>query len=250
MIKRSTSVCFFVVMFLGVSSYGRAQEPAPVRDLTGVWESGSANFDLDPFPEMTALGQRLYGERRPFSGSRAVAVAESNDGFRFCDPLGFPRSVFYELRGVAFAEMPDRMLMLMQYMRIWREIWTDGRELPTGVGSFEPGAPDPRYFGYSVGRWEDDYTFVVNSTGFHEDIWADETGYPISTSAQIEERYRRIDHDTLEITVTVDDPELYTQSPFVAMTETVTWDPDQDFEEQLCIPSQAIEYLNTFAPER
>ena len=248
---RSSSVYFLVILFLSLSPYGMAQEPAPIRELTGVWESGGANFDAQ-FPEMSEMterGREQFEGNRPFSGPRAGAVAESNDPFRVCDPLGFPRNVVYELRGTAFAQMPDRVVMLMQYMRHWREIWTDGRALPTNVGTYEDGAPDPRYNGYSVGRWEDDYTFVVNSTGFHEDIWADEQGHPISTNAQVEERYHRVDHDTLEVTVTINDPMNYTE-PFVTITETLNWDEDQEFEEQLCIPSQALEYIRTFAPER
>jgi hypothetical protein len=244
---RSNSVCFFVILLLSLSPYAMAQEPAPVRDLTGVWE-GEVNFDAQ-FAEMTAFGQEQFDANRPFSGPRAGAVAESNDGYRMCDPLGFPRNVHYELRGSAFAEMPGRMLMLMQYMRHWREIWTDGRELPTNAGTYELDAPDPRYNGYSVGRWEDDYTFVINTTGFHEDIWADEQGHPISVDAQIEERYHRVDHDNLELTVTINDPINYTE-PFMSLNETLRWDEDQEFEEQLCIPSQALEYIRTFAPER
>ena len=248
MVMRSSRLCFFVVLFLSLSPYGMSQEAAPVRELTGVW-NGSAVMDLEPVPEMTEWGREQFEAARPFRGPRAVAVAESNDGFRMCDPLGFPRNVFYELRGVEFFETPNKMLMLFQYQRIWREIWTDGRELPTNVGTYEPGAPDPTYLGYAVGRWVDDYTFVVNSTGFHEAAWSDPEGHPRSVSARIEERYRRNDHDTLEVTVTIDDPVAYTE-PFLAMRQVLRWDPDQEFEEQFCIPSEALEYMRTFAPRR
>ena len=248
MIGRSSFVFFFVVVFLSLPLYGAAQEPAPVRDLNGVW-NGTAVMDLEPVPEMTDWGQERFDAAKPFRGPRAVAVSESNDDFRMCDPLGFPRNIFYELRGVEFLEAPKKMLMLFQYGRIWREIWTDGRELPTNVGTYETGAPDPAYLGYAVGRWEDDHTFVVNSTGFHEAPWSDPEGHPRSASARIEERYRRSDHDTLEVTVTIDDPVAYTE-PFVAMNQVLSWDPDQEFEEQFCIPSEAIEYMSTFAPER
>ena len=247
MIRRSSGTCL-LVLFLSLSLYGAAQERAPVRDINGVW-NGAAVMDLEPFPEMTEWGQERFDAARPFRGPRAVVVSDSNDGFRMCDPLGFPRSVFYELRGVEFLETSNKMLMMFQYHRTFREIWTDGRELPTNVGTYEQGAPDPAYLGYAVGRWEDDTTFVVNSTGFHEGAWSDPEGHPRSVSARIEERYRRIDQDTLEITVTIDDPVAYTE-PFVAMKQVITWDPDQEFEEQFCIPSEALEYISTFAPER
>ena len=56
------------------------------------------------------------------------------------------------------------------FMNIWREVWTDGRALPT---NFARGADahDPTYNGYSVGRWEDDYTFVVDTTGMAPETW-------------------------------------------------------------------------------
>ena len=34
------------------------------------------------------------------------------------------------------------------------------------------------------------------------------------------------------------------------MRQVISWDPDQEFEEQFCIPSEALEYIRTFAPER
>ncbi len=83
-----------------------------------------------------------------------------------CDPLGFPRNMVFELRGIAFATMPDRILVLNQYQRAWREIWMDGRELPKNVGGTAKDAPDPRYYGYSAGHWEGDNTLVVETTGW------------------------------------------------------------------------------------
>ena len=37
-------------------------------------------------------------------------------------------------------------------------------------------------------------------------------GHPLSTDAHIEERYQRIDQDTLEVTVTIDDSKAYTET--------------------------------------
>jgi len=64
-------------------------------------------------------------------------------------------------------------------------------------------------------------------------------------NAKVEERYRRIDHDNLEVTVTIDDPKSYTK-PFEVMKQIYTWAPLQEFEEQLCIPSEVLEYRETF----
>ena len=40
----------------------------------------------------------------------------------------------------------------------------DGRALPKNAGGDEPTAPDPRYYGYSVGHWDGDTTLVVDTT--------------------------------------------------------------------------------------
>ena len=144
-----------------------------------------------------------------------------------------------------FQETRSKMVQLFQYQRVFREIWTDGRKLPTSVGRDTADSVDPRWYGYSIGSWLDDYTFVVHSTGFNEKPWANALGHPRSVDARIEERYRRIDRDTLELTVTIDDPKAYTK-PFVAMRQQLRLSPKQEFDEQLCVPSEALEYLSTF----
>jgi hypothetical protein len=219
--------------------------PAPKRDISGVWLGTGAVPKKEPVPPMTPWGQKFFDAAKPLQGPRALPIAKTNDPLVTCDPLGFPRSILYETRSVAFEHVPRRTLELFQYQRVWRDIWTDGRKLPTNVGATKGATSDPRYYGYSVGQWVDDYTFVVNTTGFNEAAWADELGHPRSQDAKVEERYHRVDHDTLELTVTIDDPKAYTK-PFVAMRQTLTWAPKQEFEEQLCIPSEAVDYRETF----
>jgi hypothetical protein len=71
-------------------------------------------------------------------------------------------------------------------------------------------------------------------------------GRPHSTAAHFEERYRRVDMKTLEATVTVTDPETYTR-PYVAMKQMFVRADTQELEEQLCVPSEAIDYFKTIA---
>jgi hypothetical protein len=219
--------------------------PAPKRDISGVWIGPVIPRKL-PAPPMTPWAQKFFDEAKPLSGPRALPIAKTNDPLVTCDPLGFPRASVFETRGFQIEHLPKRTLELYQYQRAWRDIWTDGRPLPTNVGAARGQATaDPRYYGYSVGAWADDYTFVVNTTGFHEAAWADELGHPRSQDAKVEERYHRIDHDNLEVTVTINDPKSYT-APYVVMKQIYTWEPKQDFEEQLCIPSEAVDYRETF----
>ena len=67
----------------------------------------------------------------------------------------------------------------------------DGRPLPKAVDV--KGAPESRYYGYSVGHWENDTTLVVDTTGLDERAWLDEAGHPKSAMAKITERYNRVD---------------------------------------------------------
>ena len=234
---------------LGNTLYNKLQSggpggPAPKRDLTGSW-AGPIQIDSAVVPPpLTPLGQKLLSENKP---EAQYHVADTNDTFaRMCDPLGFPRNMVFEIRGIAFAAMPDRIVVLNQYQRAWREIWMDGRELPKDVGSTAKGAPDPRYYGYSVGRWEGDNTLVVDTTGLDEKTWLTRSGYPHTVVARVQERYVRLDHNDLQLTFTLDDPKIYTQT-FKLGTADFKWVPDQQLEEQLCIPSEMLQYLTIIA---
>ena len=218
--------------------------PAPKRELTGSW-AGPIQIDSSVVPPpLTPFGQKLLSENKP---EAQYHVADTNDTFaRMCDPLGFPRNMVFEIRGISFAAMPDRIIVLNQYQRAWREIWMDGRELPKEVGSTAKGAPDPRYYGYSVGHWEGDNTLVVDTTGLDEKTWLTRAGYPHTVAAVVHERYVRMDHNDLQLTLTLDDPKIYTQTLKLG-TADFKWIPDQQLEEQLCIPSEMLQYLTIVA---
>jgi hypothetical protein len=212
--------------------------PAPKRDFSGSW-AGPLDAKLGDVPPMTPLGKERFSANKP---ERQFHLSGSNDPFRTCDPFGFPRSVMNEVRGIAFATMPNRVVVLNQYQKVWREIWTDGRELPKNVGGTEKGAPDPRYYGYSVGHWEGDYTFVVDTTGLDDRTWINSAGYPHSTNAHVQERWTRMNHNDLQLVVTLDDPAIYTK-PFELTTDNFRWIPNQQLEEQLCVPSEMLDYI-------
>ena len=85
--------------------------------------------------------------------------------------------------------------------------------------TWAPDPPESRWWGYSVGKWVDDYTFVAESNGFDDRTWLDNVGRPHSDLLHVTEQYRRTNRDHLEITVTVDDPKMYTK-PWVALRLT------------------------------
>jgi hypothetical protein len=211
--------------------------PAPKHDVTGVW-TGPLEAVRGETPPMTELAQKLYGMNK--TESRA-GWADANDPWKTCDPFGMPRSAVNEIRGISFAEMPNKIVVMHQYNRVWREVWMDGRQLPQNVD--KKGGPDSTWYGYSVGHWDGDYTLAIDTTGSNDSEWLDPRGYPHSVEGVFEERYTRVDHNHLEMTVTVNDPKMYTK-PFVLGTSKFVWVPNQESQEQICVPSQAISYVN------
>jgi len=194
--------------FKAMSSGGAA----PRRDISGIWDAGAAGVNGAPQEKereaarapFTPLGEQLMSRNKPGNGSRAVKVAEINDPLSTQgDPTGFPRIVLYELRPFQVVQTPGQVLMLYMFEHRWRVIWTDGRQLPSD--------PDSRWYGYSVGRWEDDYTLVVETIGTDDRTWVDNSGDPHSSELHVTERYHRVNQNTMELTVVIDDPMVYTK---------------------------------------
>jgi hypothetical protein len=235
-------------VFEGVPKMPNPPGPAPKRDLSGAWV-GPQNNKPDPVPAMTPAGQALFKENKSYgTASRVETDAVSNDPFSTCDPLGFPRNLLAHAvssrGGMLFGSAPNRMLIAYEQQRVWREIFTDGRALPAKVDV--RGAPESRYYGYSVGHWENDNTFVIDTTGVDERPWLDEAGHPRSSAARIQERYVRRDQYNLQLAVTVDDPKYYTK-PWTVMRANFYWMQNQEFSESFCIPSEGLAYRETLA---
>jgi hypothetical protein len=94
-----------------------------------------------------------------------------------------------------------------------------------------------------VGHWDGDNTLVIDTSGSDDQSWLDTAGHPHSVDMRVEERYTRVDHNHLQMIVTIDDPKIYTK-PFVLSKATYRWIPDQVTEEQICVPSEGIAYTN------
>jgi len=204
-------------------------EPFDKHNLTAIWilRTPFAGISNTP-PPMTPFGQAKFNANKPSYGPRAVPPAEGNDVIGNCDPTGFPRNLFSPSRAVQFVQLPNELLQVFQYHGVWRQIWMDGRELPKDA--------DPSWYGTSVGKWDGD-TFVVNTVGLDEKTWLDHFGYPHSGDMRVEERYTRVDHDTFELILTVDDPKTYTM-PWVSPKKTFKLANPQALEEDYCVPSE------------
>jgi len=216
-----------------------ANLPFNPRDLTGVWNQNRIQLNRNA-PPMTPTGKAKYEETKTEVTLNGESVSSSKDPMLVCDPLGWPRWFTYNY-GFEFAQLPDRLIQFLEWGHTYRTIWTDGRELP------KPEDVDPRWLGYSVGRWEGD-TFVVESTGFDDRSWLSENrvdrkyGYTHSDELRTVERYRRINHNTLDVSLTITDPKTFTE-PWVT-TGQILRSPDTEIGEYFCVPSEAQEHTN------
>jgi hypothetical protein len=207
--------------------------PALPHDLSGVWMQypdgnvpgvpGMNAVDNRTRPPLTPWGKAKFDAAKPLVGPRAVPGEENNPELR-CEPDGPPKLLNLP-NPFEIVQIPGRVLMFFELGHIWRTVWTDGRPLPKD--------PDPTYLGYSVGKWEGD-TFVVDTIGFNDKLWDDSFGNPRSDATHLTERYRRLNHDTLELQIIIDDPKSYTKS-WVSPPKLHKLEPGWEIAEWFCV---------------
>ena len=170
------------------------------RDLSGIW-SGDQNADtfsaIDP--PLTPWAEAKFRSVKPGYGPHASAL--SDDPLLDCLPPGVPRILLIPFP-MQIVQAPGEMIMLFEYDHYVRHIYTNrGGHLMD---------LQPTWMGDSIGRWEG-ATFVVDTVGLTEKSWLDQVGHPHSDQLHVVERIRRIDHDTLEDDLTLDDLKAYTR---------------------------------------
>jgi len=165
-------------------------------------------------PALTPEAQALLRERRATGDLRLT----SED----CQPTGFPMAV---LLAPVFkiVQAPGITIMLLEEGNVYRQIYTDGRPLPTD--------PQPSWFGYSTGRWEGD-TLVVGTIGFNDKAWLDGAFHPRSEALRMTERYRRRDFGHIDAEMNFDDPKTYTKPFSIKVTNLLQ--ADSDILENVC----------------
>jgi hypothetical protein len=247
---RFAGTCAFLVALLAFSPVGFAQtsamgdkptdstkaqvSAAPLsHDLSGVWMQyrdgdvpgtpGMNGVNEHFRPPLTPWGQAQVNAAKPLSGAKAVAGKEDNSALR-CEPSG-PPQVLVLPNPWEIVQIPGRVLMFFEEQHIWREIWTDGRSLPK--------EPDPSWLGYSVGHWEGD-TLVVETVGFNDKEWVDLYGNPRTSTTHLTERYRRLNQDTLEQQIIIEDPRVYAK-PWVSPPKLHKLEPGWEIAEWFCV---------------
>jgi len=213
------------------------------HDLSGVWMQypegdlpgtpGMNTVNQRFRPPLTPWGQARLDAARPLVGPKAIPGVENSPTLR-CDPDGPPKLLNHP-NPFEIVQIPGRVFMFFEEQHIWRTIWADGRPLPKD--------PDPSYLGYAVGKWEGD-TFVVETIGLNDKDWADAYGDPRSEQMHLTERYRRLNHDTLELQVIIDDPKSYTKV-WVSPPKLHKLEPGWEIAEWFCVNDEDKSYDET-----
>lgn len=215
---------------------GTPAAPALSHDLSGVWMPYSIRMegiDEKARPPLTPWGQAKFDAAAPLVGPRAVAGKENNPALR-CEPEAVPKSLVLP-NPFEIIQISGRMFMFFEQYHLWRTVWADGRAIPTDA--------DPSFLGTAVGKWDGD-TFVVDTVGFNDKPWVDSYGNPRSEQMHLTERYRRLDHDTLEMQIIMDDPKAYTKT-WVSPPQKFKLEANWEIAEFFCIVDEENSYSDS-----
>jgi hypothetical protein len=176
------------------------------RDLSGVWmqESAGANtsFSSQAPPPMTAWAEARFRQNKPTMG--ANAALDANDPTVECFPPGVPY-VLTIPTPFEIVQAPGRVIESFEYNHTVRRIFTDGRQHPGDLQATEIF----QWMGHSIGTWQGD-TLVIDTIGFNDKTWLDRSGRPHSDALHVTERMRRIEADTLQDDIFIEDAKAYT----------------------------------------
>jgi len=139
-----------------------------------------------------------------------------------CLPHGIPDQMLIGVP-MKIVQNPGLTLILYEEFARFRQIFTDGR----------PAAPvaNPAWLGYSIGHWDGDW-FQVDTRGFNDKSWLDDSGRPHTEQLHTIERFHRTDFGHMDVEITIDDPGAYTKPwSFPLKFEFL---PDTEMIEDVC----------------
>ena len=187
--------------------------PNPHRRTTGLEQGPNLEDYMRPgetIPPMLPAAQALHRQRM------ANSMADRPSGR--CLPHSIPDQMLIG-EPMKLVQNPGLTLILYEEFARFRQIFTDGRP--------HPPVTEPAWLGYSTGKWEG-YWFVVDTRGFNDKSWLDDSGRPHTEALHTIERFRRRDFGHLDVEITIDDPGAYTkawsfplQFQFLADTEMI-----------------------------
>jgi hypothetical protein len=191
-------------------------------DLSGLWRPEFNPYNLDVIQNLKDEG--IFRPDAEALFKQHLADFHTSDPITHCLPGG-PLEIL-TAGGIALyriIQSPNMVVLLYERGIVYRQIFTDGRELPKD--------PNPTWMGYSVGHWEGD-TLVVESMGFNDRTWLDRLGHPHSEDLHVTERFRRVDFGHMRFQITYDDPKTLKRALTISLG--VNYAPDTDMLETVC----------------
>jgi hypothetical protein len=190
-----------------------AQAPSPLPDWSGIWAmQGNTIFDRATVqPPEGRAGEPGVREFPPYTDEWEARYRKNIELVRqgrFPDPIsvcgvphGFPRIM----------NLPDVYEFAITREAVWivaengpnvLRIYTDGRKHPAQEELW------PTYNGASVGSWEGDtlvFTTISLKGSKDNDVIVDRTGLILSDASRATTRMRKIDADTIEAQMVIED---------------------------------------------
>jgi hypothetical protein len=205
----------------------------PPAGEAGFWARRTANLVINPnsYEARATLSSPIHIDEVPLQDwAKAMTnfrhqLFLASEPYTRCKPAGGPRQIMspYGFEIVDVPELQRVYLITTSNAMTYRVIYMDGREHPANLR--------PSYFGHSVGHWEGD-TLVVDSIGYNESSWISRDGLPSTDQLHLLERFTRVNFDTLDYSVTIDDPGAYT-APWTS-GYTVGWNAGEELFEYVC----------------
>jgi len=200
------------------------------RDFSGVWTL--RNYQSSRLPTRARIPVTTEGEAPPMlPWTREVyekRIAAELAGQPLannksqCLPSGVPLMMISASYPIQFLQTPGQLTLVFEEDTQIRFIYLDR---PHGADL------EPSYKGESVGHWEGN-TLVVDTIGFNDKTAIDQIGMPHTTRLHVTERFRRLDPNTLENLITIEDPGAFTK-PW-SLLRTYGLNPGERIMEYAC----------------
>ena len=202
-------------------SYGQSTALTPfdkLPDWSGLWMMmGGTVFDAATQTGKGGVLTHGLREHPPYTEAYEKKYEEHlarRDADRFPDvitncgvPVGYPR-ILNLPDAYEFMVRPDEFYIITENGPNTMRVYTDGRPLPKKEDTWGT------YTGVSVGHWEGD-TLVFETIGLKgdrdNDSILDRTGLVLSDAAHITTRMRKINDNTLQAEVTIEDSKALTK---------------------------------------
>lgn len=136
----------------------------------------------------------------PSTGASAQFDQTTDPQVLYCEPPGVPHIYLWPIK-TKFVQTDEAVFILHELGPYFRMVRLNAKH---------PEDPDPQWWGHSIGWYENGDTLVVDTVGFNGKQWLDQVGHPQTEQLHLIERYRRVDDNTLELDIVIDDPGAYT----------------------------------------